>query len=1385
MPAAEVSPATVEWDADDLDDSLGPKSSSLSHNPRDDDVEGLPTPAQIRFEWEAGASSRDGRRDDDGDNSNSSPPTSLFQEATILSSQQSSNVATEEDPHREDEDGYVDDNSSYDSTYSPSQNTETQLSTVSLQESVSGHGFYEPPTASSMVTTPNTLASTPGGPNAGANSNNENSPPETLLSPTKEQVTYLARIEELEQTLKEQRRVNEHEQTKLLDRVSDLENKLRSATPRSGVGTTSSAVSGVSKGFFGSGSSATTNIHNDQNPINTLLERNKTLVKEVRFADQTCVELSSQNSALETQISLLQEQLSKMEREKELLLQNQHRQNNFHSQGHNRKAKSSTPQSLGSISIAGSAISSHSSLGPIPEDEQLSLGAEDGGDAIDQNEPMIAPDTGNGVSPSNRITDNNVSVLSMDASSAWIDDELLTTILDDLKSEVIGTVREMQKETQPQEFTGPKMHHRFRVNDDLVIEGVSPDNNENVNLGAPVAATDGEESVTSHFLAKALQLQIQRLQKEQMKDAQETSSTSSNDPDVPDGSLIHMTTHQRLLDGAREEIQVLKTKLDELKAQKGSPSSVGLPATIRELRRQLTSALHDKEQALDDLNEAEEKFEQERQQKDKEISTLGEQVDRLTKHIYLYGDGPTSPRLKKADKHVFDLEKDLTHAKADIVSLQNAAAEKQKQGDKTYTATVKILQEGLTRIYSQYEKLEGAVDRVTEEYARRLEQLTVTVTNLKSSFRFELDSDSVSTQLQQRSPHQGRDQDDTLHRMMSATIRGQRSADATDDVYSVPDPTDDELLELMEEARSPIMSPSGSRRSQVRDGTPLSRQLDDTMTAASEDNQSRSVTVSVDDGTLDSLLKQASVSIGSPVSGMNHRDDPKLHALLEEFHRVRDQLAKMQDILKSQQANMNRLETENGRLSLEASRRVEEKGLVQQALSQAKERLEELQFQLETSQNELQEAVSLSLERANTIDTLSEEKSTLTLELDQTSKRATGLATQLEMLEEAHADLDRQYAASQESLDMAEQHVLLLESQLSTKEEECSAMAKIEHDRLAKDLASCKSQLQVVEADMQQVVLDRNLCQSKVNELESALEATESNAEDKVLSAQCKLENVRTERAELKAKIVHLQAELSSTKESLGTAQQRLLSKTHERDSILESLNGERSQAAHHAGELAVLRQELHDLLDSINPVDEFGSAFSPPRQKSTSSSLHNSRTSHPNTPSDVDALVHQSLRISSLNQEVGHWKDIMPSLVSSLQSLRPTQTRLSQMEEEAATMIDRLQGQQAALEEFSKHSEEVRSQNETLLKMLRHAEQEVDKTSEQYQQLTSTIDTLNNQQEEDRGQLDRLLEIKSELESALDSVTREYTTAKENLKQLQSLLAQKESKISEMAESL
>jgi len=49
----------------------------------------------------------------------------------------------------------------------------------------------------------------------------------------------------------------------------------------------------------------------------SLIERNKTLVKEIRFADQTCVELSERNVALENEIARLQKELSCSKKENE------------------------------------------------------------------------------------------------------------------------------------------------------------------------------------------------------------------------------------------------------------------------------------------------------------------------------------------------------------------------------------------------------------------------------------------------------------------------------------------------------------------------------------------------------------------------------------------------------------------------------------------------------------------------------------------------------------------------------------------------------------------------------------------------------------------------------------------------------------------------------------------------------------------------------------------------------------------------------------------------------------------------------------------------------------------------------------------------------------
>lgn len=81
------------------------------------------------------------------------------------------------------------------------------------------------------------------------------------------------------------------DQLRLKERVQELEQALRAtvATPRGTV--------------------------IQENPIKTLLDRNQTLVKEVRFADSTCVELSGKVSALESERNILKARISSLEEE--------------------------------------------------------------------------------------------------------------------------------------------------------------------------------------------------------------------------------------------------------------------------------------------------------------------------------------------------------------------------------------------------------------------------------------------------------------------------------------------------------------------------------------------------------------------------------------------------------------------------------------------------------------------------------------------------------------------------------------------------------------------------------------------------------------------------------------------------------------------------------------------------------------------------------------------------------------------------------------------------------------------------------------------------------------------------------------------------------------
>jgi hypothetical protein len=117
-----------------------------------------------------------------------------------------------------------------------------------------------------------------------------------------ERFVYLTRIEELEKSLQTQQNRSNELQVFLKGKVEELEQTLKiPATSPWG-----SVVQG--------------------SPFKTLLDRNQTLVKEVRFADQTCVELSSKikelerlNEVLESENTQIRKRAASAEQEKDNL----------------------------------------------------------------------------------------------------------------------------------------------------------------------------------------------------------------------------------------------------------------------------------------------------------------------------------------------------------------------------------------------------------------------------------------------------------------------------------------------------------------------------------------------------------------------------------------------------------------------------------------------------------------------------------------------------------------------------------------------------------------------------------------------------------------------------------------------------------------------------------------------------------------------------------------------------------------------------------------------------------------------------------------------------------------------------------------------------------
>ena len=162
-------------------------------------------------------------------------------------------------------------------------------------------------------------------------------------------------------------------------------------------------------------------------PPETLWERNKTLVKEVRFADQTCVELSAKNVALEQQVQFQQHQIEQYLR----LLTDQLQQRQHRNDANDEEA--ATALSCGDRAEPSSSVV-HTPV--APKSSSLSVARQPVHDAADVFGDSLSPQNGQIVDP---ILNEQVTRLQAECASLRVQMEALGTENSELQAQLKET----------------------------------------------------------------------------------------------------------------------------------------------------------------------------------------------------------------------------------------------------------------------------------------------------------------------------------------------------------------------------------------------------------------------------------------------------------------------------------------------------------------------------------------------------------------------------------------------------------------------------------------------------------------------------------------------------------------------------------------------------------------------------------------------------------------------------------------------------------------------------------------------------------------------------------------------------------------------------------
>jgi hypothetical protein len=585
---------------------------------------------------------------------------------------------------------------------------------------------------------------------------------------------------------------------------------------------------------------------------------------------------------------------------------------------------------------------------------------------------------------------------------------------------------------------------------------------------------------------------------------------------------------------------------------------------------------------------------------------------------------------------------------------------------------IQVLQSSMARMRSRYMILENDVCCLAERFEERVDHLAETITFLQKSLIFEPESVSLKEEdmASSRPPqHLG-----TTHDVIDSVIKDRNSTE------------DDDIFQMMEEARSP--------------------RSNDIEVLSDLDDMSRLLS---DDMTLESAIRP-----GSALSSVTHGERWKepLEAAIKECQRVRERCSTLNDQIHSQKAIIKRLEEENGRLSLNFSRRDEEVHLIEKALTEAKCEINTLQQTLAQMQSE-KEAVDLQLsQRSKELSFAREANERLTKELveekEETEMFRCQVAEQDQKLDTAKKEIGISKSTCEEY--KARNDELL--DQLARKESEMS-------EKFESDLLEGRRSHRILEAQLSEerrlreelstrLTFESNKkleLETTISELKNSEKQLLSDVEDRELASQLEKEDIRRERAELRSRLKEVEKESANLKETLNSLQEKHAAQVKENRLRAETLESQQDNLLTNIEGLRMARSRFSTLIQTIGCCKE---DLYP---------LLCRQTEELGTSCDVG--------VSSALLELEVWKDLIPRIGDEISALHHTVTNLSDVEIEVENLKEQLSISESEKSEHLNQLEEERMQNEKLFSLLRQAEQEMERSTDQIQDMSESLSAL------------------------------------------------------------